>query len=55
MDIGESLPLLVQYEEIFKGKPAMRQVLGFIYADILAFHRSAMKHFRGRSEYSLHG
>jgi len=49
-DIGENIPLLLQYEQTFRDKPALQPVLGLIYTDIMEFHRSAMKYFRGSGE-----
>ncbi len=42
--------LLAQYEQVFKDKTPLQQVLSLIYTDIMEFHRSAMKYFRGPGE-----
>lgn len=47
-EIGEHMPLLEQYESLMVNNPYLQQVVGFIYKDILDFHRKAMKHFRQR-------
>lgn len=43
--IGESLPLLSQYEQLFTSEPRMVQVLALIFQDILSFHRLAVQYF----------
>ena len=48
--IGESLPLLSQYQALFQRNPSMRKVLALIYNDILEFHKKALKDFRQRSK-----
>jgi hypothetical protein len=47
--IGESIPLLSQYQTLFARNPHMRKVLEMIYADILEFHKKALKYFQQRS------
>ncbi|PMD12225.1 hypothetical protein NA56DRAFT_756767 [Hyaloscypha hepaticicola] len=47
--IGESLPLLSQYQALFQRNPSMRKVLALIYSDILEFHKKALKYFRQRT------
>ena len=49
--IGESLPLLSQYQALFQRNPSMRKVLVLIYNDILEFHKKALKYFRQRSKF----
>lgn len=44
--IGESLPLLSQYQAFFQRNPNMCKVLTLIYNDILEFHKKALKYFR---------
>ncbi|KAI9779019.1 MAG: hypothetical protein M1816_003779 [Peltula sp. TS41687] len=44
--IGENIPLLSQYQSLFERNPQMRKVLEMIYADILEFHRKAIKYFQ---------
>jgi hypothetical protein len=48
--IGESLPLLSQYQAFFQRNPNMRKVLALIYNDVLEFHKKALKYFRQRSK-----
>jgi hypothetical protein len=43
--IGEALPLLQQYESLFKHHPEMQKVLVLIYKDILEFHTPAIRFF----------
>ncbi|KAL1615551.1 hypothetical protein SLS54_008956 [Diplodia seriata] len=51
-EIGEHMPLLPQYESLIMSGPYLHQVMGFLYMDILEFHRKAMKHFRQRGPLS---
>lgn len=44
--IGENLPLLLQYENLFHSKPYMLGVLSLMYEDILKFHHIALKYFQ---------
>jgi hypothetical protein len=46
--IGEQIPQLEQYKAIFDYSPRMRQVLAFIYEDILDFHKRAIRFFPDR-------
>ncbi|KAJ5809175.1 uncharacterized protein N7503_001393 [Penicillium pulvis] len=46
--LGDSIPLLLQYQELFRTKPHMTRVLSLMYEDILSFHRLAMKYFQQR-------
>ncbi|CAI7641662.1 unnamed protein product [Penicillium glandicola] len=46
--IGENLPLLLQYEDLFRNNPHMIKVLSLIYDDILKFHRIAIQYFQQR-------
>ncbi|KAG0649191.1 Vegetative incompatibility HET-E-1 [Hyphodiscus hymeniophilus] len=48
--IGEHMPLLEQYVSLFGTKPHMTRVLALMYADILKFHKKAVRMFRGKSE-----
>ncbi|KAI9685458.1 MAG: hypothetical protein M1822_004589 [Bathelium mastoideum] len=45
-NIGESLPLLSQYESFFEKFPEMAQPLMLIYEDLLEFHLRALKYFK---------
>ncbi|KAJ5090487.1 hypothetical protein N7532_009171 [Penicillium argentinense] len=47
--IGEHLPLLLQYQDLFRVQPEMVRVLSLIYEDILEFHRLAIQYFQQRS------
>ncbi|OTA61606.1 hypothetical protein K449DRAFT_370870 [Hypoxylon sp. EC38] len=46
--IGEQIPLLRGYEQLFSSNTHMKSVLLLIYQDILEFHREAIKHFKQR-------
>ncbi|OMP84370.1 Vegetative incompatibility protein HET-E-1 [Diplodia seriata] len=46
VDIGESIPLLAQYEQVFQDKAQMHVVLELVYTDVLDFHASAIKYFK---------
>ncbi|KKY27176.1 putative c2h2 domain containing protein [Diplodia seriata] len=50
VDIGESIPLLAQYEQVFQDKSQMHVVLEFVYTDVLEFHSSAIKYFKSPGE-----
>lgn len=50
--IGEQIPLLSQYESLFRSQPQMTRVLSLFYEDILKFHWKAMKYFKQRSKFS---
>jgi hypothetical protein len=43
--IGENLPLLLQYQELFQTKPDIIQALVLTYKEILEFHRLALHYF----------
>ncbi|KAL9086588.1 MAG: hypothetical protein Q9165_007031 [Trypethelium subeluteriae] len=43
--IGEHIPLLSQYSQLFEGSEEMRKLLQLIFADILEFHRKALNFF----------
>jgi hypothetical protein len=49
------MPLLEQYQSLFGTKPDMIRVLALIYADILKFHKKAVRMFRGKSKYQFDG
>lgn len=51
--IGEQLPLLPEYEELFGDNPHMIDALQWIYVDILTFHKHALRFFQGTSQ-SMH-
>ncbi|KAI1769143.1 hypothetical protein GGR53DRAFT_528987 [Hypoxylon sp. FL1150] len=44
--LGESIPLLLQYENHFREDPNMLRVLIIMYKDILEFHRQALRYFQ---------
>ena len=46
--IGESLPLLSEYEAIFQDSPHMLHALELMYVDILNFHQQALRFFNGK-------
>lgn len=50
--IGKEIPLLEQYKAVFENDPHMVKVLGFIYKDILEFHKRAIRFFSGRGRSS---
>ncbi|KAL9075640.1 MAG: hypothetical protein Q9157_003927 [Trypethelium eluteriae] len=43
--IGEHIPLLSQYSQLFEGSEDIRKLLRLIFTDILEFHRKALKFF----------
>jgi len=47
--IGEQIPQLSQYQELFATSSHMGTVLAMIYQDILEFHREALSYFKQRS------
>lgn len=44
--LGESFPLLDQYDRLFREDSNMLRVLTFIYKDILDFHLQALRYFQ---------
>ncbi|KAF2680197.1 C2H2 domain-containing protein [Lentithecium fluviatile CBS 122367] len=46
--IGEQLPLLQEYEDLFHHSPHMIQALVLMYIDILEFHQNAIRFFSGK-------
>ncbi|KAJ3536177.1 hypothetical protein NM208_g5825 [Fusarium decemcellulare] len=44
--IGEQIPLLASYKDLFSGHAHMRSLLVMIYEDILSFHVIALRYFR---------
>lgn len=48
--IGEQIPLLLQYQNVFDQSPHMASVLEMIYKDILEFHQQALRVFGKPSE-----
>ncbi|KAK8053544.1 hypothetical protein PG996_012845 [Apiospora saccharicola] len=44
--LGESIPMVLQFEELFKDDANMRKVLSIMWKDILEFHRQALKYFQ---------
>ncbi|KAK6829654.1 hypothetical protein PG987_010238 [Apiospora arundinis] len=44
--IGEALPLLLQYQDLFRAEPHMIQVLSLMYEDILTFQRIILRYFQ---------
>lgn len=45
VEIGELIPSLQGYEQLFKAAPAVLDILERYFCDILEFHRSAMDVF----------
>ncbi|KAK3316036.1 hypothetical protein B0H66DRAFT_560170, partial [Apodospora peruviana] len=45
-EIGERLPMVLQYENLFHDDAKMVRALGFLYKDVLEFHRRALKYFQ---------
>ena len=52
-EIGENIPLLMQYESLFKDPNFghMRRVVDLLYMDVLKFHHAAYKYFKQRRKY----
>jgi len=48
--LGEELPLVLQYEKVFSEDDNMKRVLGYLYKDVLEFHRRALKYFQQPSK-----
>ncbi|CAI6332799.1 unnamed protein product [Periconia digitata] len=44
--IGETIPQFQQYQTLFVGNTHVQRALGFIYEDILNFHKEALRYFR---------
>jgi len=44
--LGESLPQLMKYEDLFRSNSYMQCTLEYVYEDILDFHRGALKVFK---------
>ncbi|KAK5050383.1 hypothetical protein LTR84_003664 [Exophiala bonariae] len=47
--IGEQMPLLLQYSDLFKSNPYMQKALASIFEDVLEFHLLAVQLFKQRS------
>lgn len=47
--IGESMPQLAQYQDLFRDSGRMQTALTSIFEDILEFHLEAVKLFKQRS------
>lgn len=45
--IGEHMPLLLQYQKLFASDPLLQEALKQIYIDILEFHGKACRFFSG--------
>ncbi|KAI1736472.1 putative zinc finger protein [Xylaria scruposa] len=45
-NIGQNLPLLLQYQDVFHTTPHMVRVLSLIYEDILKFQRIILRYFQ---------
>ncbi|KAK8068838.1 hypothetical protein PG994_005454 [Apiospora phragmitis] len=44
--IGEALPRLLQYQDLFRTEPHMVQVLALLYEDVLMFQRIILRYFQ---------
>ncbi|KAF2267625.1 putative zinc finger protein [Lojkania enalia] len=44
--IGENIPLLIQYEELFRSNSDMLGTLALMYEDVLKFHHDALTYFQ---------
>ncbi|KAF2647502.1 hypothetical protein K491DRAFT_699595 [Lophiostoma macrostomum CBS 122681] len=44
--IGEHLPNIMRYEELFRHNAGVREALVLLYGDILLFHQAALKYFQ---------
>jgi hypothetical protein len=53
--LAESIPLLEQYQALFRNNQHMVDALSEIYADILEFHGAALRVFKQPSEVPKHG
>jgi hypothetical protein len=49
LSIGDHIPLLVQYRQLFETNQYMQTALASIFEDVLEFHLEAVKLFRQRS------
>ncbi|KAF2800244.1 hypothetical protein K505DRAFT_229183, partial [Melanomma pulvis-pyrius CBS 109.77] len=49
LEIGQNIPHLIQYQQLFERYPYMTSVLSLIYEDILEFHREALRYFKQRT------
>lgn len=47
--LAENIPLLGQYQELFKSDHVMASILAIIYEDILEFHQVALRVFKQSS------
>lgn len=45
-EIGQSIPLLVDYQQMFVSNPYMQGALTSIFEDVLEFHWVAIKYFK---------
>lgn len=48
--VGEQIPLLESYKDLFSNHPHMRSLLVMIYQDIMSFHLTAFRFFRQKCE-----
>jgi tetratricopeptide (TPR) repeat protein len=46
--IGERLPNIMQYEQLFRSNSEMKGVLALLYEDILRFHQVALRYFQAK-------
>ena len=46
--IAEEMPMLSEYQEIFKEDASLQEILVKIFSDVLEFHWHAIKFFSGK-------
>ena len=46
--IAEKLPMLVEYQNIYKEHTGLQEILVKVFADVLEFHQHAIDFFSGR-------
>lgn len=53
--IGEHMPMLQEYEQLFHENPHLVEALELMYIDILEFHHQAMQFFSGKRKLAHFG
>ncbi len=51
--LGENIPLFIQYKQLFHSDSRMNSILALIYEDILEFHQAALRVFQKSSMLSV--
>jgi hypothetical protein len=46
--MGKEIPLLAEYQDLFKDNVRLQEVLAKLFTDILEFHQIAMNLYSGR-------